>query len=216
MSSRKEYLNTWELNELFYAVYHDDCKHRCRNIAIFEVAKYCALRVSEITNMRIDDYDPFKKIILCNRLKGSNTNLLRIVDPNVYKALDNYLMDRSRFKSSLPNMFLSQKGTPISRQRLDRLMKYYCSKTHIQPEKWHFHVLKHSRAVELAEYGLDVDDIKFWLGHRNIQNTFVYLQYTTALKRTLFLQLQKIEGKEGKRWNRKLSTSSELLMKATL
>ena len=216
MSNRKDYLNTWELNELFYALYHEPCRYQSRNIAVFEVAKYCALRVSEITHMRIDDYDPFKKTIFCNRLKGSNSNMLRIVDPNVYTALDNYLFERSKIKSPLPNLFFSLLGTPISRQRLDRLMKHYCSYTHIPCEKWHFHILKHSRAVELAEYGFDVDDIQYWLGHRNIQNTFVYLQYTSALKKTMFMQLEKFEGKEGRRWKRTTQKSWAHLMKATL
>ena len=95
-------------------------------------------------------------------------------------------------------------------------MKHYCSYTHIPCEKWHFHILKHSRAVELAEYGFDVDDIQYWLGHRNIQNTFVYLQYTSALKKTMFMQLEKFEGKEGRRWKRTTQKSWAHLMKATL
>lgn len=194
------YLNQLEISELYEKIYTEESLHQVRNIAIFEVAKYCALRVSEITNMQIDDYDPFKKTIFCRRLKGSRCNMLRIVDPCVYQALDKYLVIRLKIKTESNFMFLSQKGTQISRQRLDKLMKHYCSQTHIPAEKQHFHVLKHTRAIELAEHGFDVDDIQYWLGHKNVQNTFIYLQYTTMLRQRLFNQLQKLEGGEIKKW----------------
>lgn len=209
-NAKIQYLTEWETAELFEQIYEEESTHQIRNIAIFEVAKYCALRVSEITNMQLDDYDPFRKQIFCKRLKGSNSNMLQIVDPCVYTALDNYLTFRMRMDSNSKYMFLSQKGTQISRQRLDRLMKHYCSTTHIPKSKHHFHVLKHTRAVELAEHGCDVDDIQFWLGHRNIQNTFIYLQYTTVLKRTLFNQLKQIEGDETKKWKKKIAMKSTL------
>lgn len=212
---KTSYLNQWETSELFEEIYVEQSLHQMRNIAIFEIAKYCALRVSEITNMQLSDYDPYKKTIFCNRLKGSNKNMLKIVDPSVYGALDHYLEIRLKVKNDSKYMFLSQKGTQISRQRLDQLMKHYCSGTHIPAEKQHFHVLKHTRAVELAEYGFDVDDIQYWLGHKSVQNTFIYLQYTTMIRKRLFIQLQKLEGGKTKKW-KTMQKPSELLMKAIL
>ena len=120
-----------------------------------------------------------------------------------------------KVKNNSKYMLLSQKGTQISRQRLDQLMKHYCSGTHIPAEKQHFHVLKHTRAVELAEYGFDVDDIQYWLGHKSVQNTFIYLQYTTMIRKKLFIQLQKLEGGKTKKW-KTMQKPSELLMKAIL
>lgn len=196
MGKRIDYLKDWEVKELFDQVYSDASKHRLRNIAIFEITKYAGLRVSEICNMKLDDYDFRKKKIFCDRLKGSNSNTLQIVDPNVYLALDKYYFERRQLPADSPYMFLSQKGTKISRQRLDRMIKNYCAGTTIPKEKHHFHILKHTRAVQLAEHGFDIDDVQFWLGHKNIQNTLIYLQYTTNLKQTLFNQLQKLEGDE--------------------
>lgn len=56
------------------------------------------------------------------------------------------------------------------------------------------HVLKHTRAIDLSELDLDLDDVQFWLGHKNIANTMKYLAYTTTLKRKLFMQLSLLEG----------------------
>ena len=191
-----KYLTKEEKEALFQEIYKDDSIHRKRNIAIFEVALYCGLRVSEITQMQLDDYDRSSHNIHCRRLKNSNSNTLQIVDKHVIKALDDYLAEREQISAtcSTSTLFLSQKKTPISRQRLDTLMKQYCSNANIPPSKWHMHVLRHTRAIDLAELQLDIDDIKYWLGHKNIKNTFIYLEYTIGLKKYLFKNLSIQEG----------------------
>ena len=47
-----QYLTPNEKEQLLRAVYSEKGKHRKRNIAIFEVGLYCALRVSEIKGDR--------------------------------------------------------------------------------------------------------------------------------------------------------------------
>ena len=46
-----QYLTPSEKEKLLRAVYSETGKHRKRNIAIFEVGLYCALRVSEIKGL---------------------------------------------------------------------------------------------------------------------------------------------------------------------
>ena len=190
-----KYLTTEEKELLFREIYKDEGIHRKRNIAIFELAKYCAFRASEITNLQMSYYDRGTATIYCKRLKGSNSNTLELVNPRVYNALNDYLDERVSKGISSPYLFISQKGTPISRQRMDVMMKEYCRKAkYISPEKWHMHTLRHTRAIELIELGFDIDDVQFWLGHKNIENTLKYLDYTPALKRTLFSKLALFEG----------------------
>lgn len=192
---RMQHLTSSETELLFREIYAEEGIHRKRNIAIFEVAKYCALRASEVSNMKVCDYDRHTKNIFCPRLKGSNANTLKIVDEHVVAALNNYLDERETRGVISPYMFISQKGSKISRQRLDALMKHYCEKAkYIYPSKRHMHVLKHTRAVELAELEFDIDDIQFWLGHKNAENTFKYLAYTTALRKHMFNKLSLMEG----------------------
>lgn len=191
------YLTKHETELLFREIYQERGIHRKRNIAIFEVAKYCALRASEISNLRIDYYDREEKEIFCSRLKGSNSNTLKIVDAHVVKALNDYLDERTALAIDSPYLFVSQKGTPISRQRLDAMIKHYCQEAkYIYPSKWHMHVLKHTRAIELAELEFDVDEIQFWLGHKNVENTFKYLAFTTTLRKKMFNKLALLEEGE--------------------
>ena len=86
-----KYFNAEEKELLFKQIYREEGRHRKRNIAIFEVAKYCALRASEISNLKLGFYDRSSSTLYCQRLKGSNSNTLMIVDPYVRKALNDYL-----------------------------------------------------------------------------------------------------------------------------
>ena len=56
-------------------------------------------------------------------------------------------------KSPSPSLFLSQRGTPISRRQLDTLMKRCGALADIPAAKRHFHVLKHSIATHLLDAG---------------------------------------------------------------
>ena len=188
-----KYLNEWEKKELFKAIRQDTRKNGTRNLAIFLVAKYCALRVSEIQMIRIDDYNPGLSQIYCRREKGSNNNTLRIVDPTVKNALDAYFAERLQISSDNQALFLSSHKKPISRQQLDVLFKQYSSFTSIALDKRHFHVLKHTRAIELADMGVNVQDIQWWLGHKKINNTLIYMQFTTKQQEQLYLYLAKQE-----------------------
>lgn len=205
MQKKILYLNKPETQTLYEVIYKDKSNKRRRNIAIFELTKYCALRASEVSMMKLDDYDRDNELIFCQRLKGSNSNMLKIVDKHVLCALEDYICEREYYEIKSPYMFPSQKGTPISRQRLDALMKHYCSLAgNISGDKMHMHVLRHTRAIELAEAGFDVDDIQFWLGHKNPSNTFKYLSYTASLKNRMFRTLESIE--EGQYKSRYRST----------
>lgn len=194
-STTVKFLTPEEVSEL-YTIIDSDCSiHGLRNRAIFYLAKYCALRVSEVSLLRLSDFDPYRRTIYCRRLKNSKNNTLKIVDNIVFNVLLNYY--EARQKQSYPTDFLfpSQLGQGISRQMLDTIMKHYCRQTHISFDKQHFHVLKHTRAMELINYDdISLRDVQFWLGHRYIENTMIYLEYTSRAMNTLFCKLELQEG----------------------
>ena len=49
-------------------------------------------------------------------------------------------------------------------------------------EKRRFHALRHAIAVHLLDAGADVAFVQDRLGHANIQNTMVYMRYTTVTR----------------------------------
>lgn len=181
-----KYLTRTETEMLFNEIAHDNSRHSLRNRAIFMVMKYCALRASEVGLLLEEEYDKVKYSLHCHRLKNSRDNIIRICEQDIVQALEEYLYIKNDIYPSSNLLFPSQMGKPISRQSLDTLMKYYCRNTTISADKQHIHVLKHTRAVELADMGMDVKDIQWWLGHKNISNTLIYMQYTTTQQEMLY------------------------------
>ena len=68
----------------------------------------------------------------------------------------------------------------MSRSQFFRLFKNHAHAVGIPEEKQHPHVLKHSLGTHLANAGMPVQVIQARLGHRNIQNTMVYLQISSG------------------------------------
>lgn len=191
MSTEIKYLYTYEKERLFDEIDKDNGVHAIRNKAIFYTAKYCALRVSEISLIETSFFNPNTREIFCKRIKGGNNNTLRIIDDNVFNALTKYLTIRNTIYPENPYLFLSNRGTPISRKMLDVIMKEMSSRANLPEEKSHMHVLRHTRAVELADSGLDVREIQYWLGHQNIKNTQIYMQFTSRQYEYMYRKLLK-------------------------
>lgn len=193
--SNIKFLLREETEILFEKIDRDTSIYRTRNRAIFYVAKYCALRASEVGLINIHDYNPVNGSLFCRRLKGSRNNTLMIIDDTVKQNLNAHYYEMCETYIDGP-LFRSQKGNPINRKTLDFLMKSYCENTIIPCDKRHFHTLKHTRAMELIEYpGIKLTDIQWWLGHKNIANTMKYLDYTSAAMKELFDYLSLVEGK---------------------
>ncbi|MCC8027693.1 MAG: site-specific integrase [Clostridium sp.] len=189
-----KFLTKNELAELFARINLDASDYAVRNRAIFYIAKYCALRASEIGLIHLNDYDPTSHLVYCERLKGSQSNTLKIVDNKVCDALNAYYSIRILMPTESPFLFLSRLNRPISRKTLDLIFKQYCTGTHIPQDKRHFHTLKHTRAMELIEYRLELRDVQWWLGHANLSNTMIYLNFTTAAQDRLFNRLAILEN----------------------
>jgi site-specific recombinase XerD len=79
----------------------------------------------------------------------------------------------------MTSLFLSRNDTPISRRRLDELMKRYGERADIPESKRHFHALKHSIATHLLDAGADLRFVQDWVGHASIGNTIIYAQLTS-------------------------------------
>lgn len=191
MSTEKtiKYLKQEEKGRLFGSLDTDKRLHAVRNRAILYLAEYCGLRATEVCLLKIEDYDATTSSIYCTRLKQGNNNTIRIVDRRVQAALDDYLIIRENRYKDCEYLFTSQKGTALSRKSLDKIMKYHCNRADIPTSKRHFHVLRHTRAVELAECGFDAKDIQWWLGHKNIESTMIYMHFTTRQQDSMYDKL---------------------------
>jgi site-specific recombinase XerD len=185
-----KYLTQNEMTDLLNAINNPSNRYFLRDFAIFRVAYRCGLRVSEISLIRLEDYNRKKGELYCHRLKGSRSNTIRL-DKRTKEVLDNYI-DSSNITGSSEPIFKSQENNPISRQTLDYLMKKYCRIAKIQDKtKHHFHTIKHTTAVHLAESGMDIKELQWWLGHKSVSNTEIYFQFTTTQQENMYAKLDK-------------------------
>lgn len=188
MDNKIKYLTQKEMYALLQAIKNSNTCHSLRDLVIFRIAYRCGLRASEIALIKVQDYNESKGELYCKRLKGSNNNTLRL-DNETRNLLDRYISENC-INSSCSTLFTSQKNNPISRQTLDYLMKKYCPLAKIEDKsKHHFHAIKHTTAVHLAESGIDIKELQWWLGHKTVTNTEIYFQFTTKQQEILYSKL---------------------------
>jgi site-specific recombinase XerD len=146
-----------------------------RDYAIFLLAYRHGLRASEVGMLHTTDLDLKQYRLHIHRLKHSLDGV-HPLQPDEVKALKTYLKERA---SNAPALFLSRNMAPISRRRLDELMKHYGELAGIPESKRHFHALKHSIATHLLDAGADLRFVQDWVGHASIKNTVIYAQLTS-------------------------------------
>jgi integrase len=151
-----------------------------RDVAIFEVAYHRGLRASEVGMLKVDDVrlgqrsrDAGRSVdrIFVRRLKGGESKSY-IMTVRESKAVRRWLTVRGRAPGPL---FPSRHDRPISRQRLDELIKYYGAHANLPPEKRHFHCLRHTAGTFMAERA-DPVEVQDHLGHRDIRSTMRYVK----------------------------------------
>lgn len=145
-----------------------------RNYAIIETLYSCGIRVSELTNLRFSDLF-FDEGFIRVQGKGSKQRLVPISETAV-KKIKNYLLHRSQQivkKGSEDVLFLSSRGTAISRVTVFYYIKQYAEAAGINKEISP-HVFRHSFATHLLERGANIRVIQEMLGHEKITTTEIY------------------------------------------
>ena len=145
-----------------------------RNYAIIETLYSCGLRVSELTNLRFSDFF-FDEGFIRVQGKGSKQRLVPISETAIQK-IKNYLQHRSQQivkKGSEDIVFLSSRGTAISRITVFHYIKQYAQTAGIEKEISP-HVFRHSFATHLLERGANIRVIQEMLGHEKITTTEIY------------------------------------------
>lgn len=172
MNTELHYLTKEEVERLLAAVSQESI----RDTAIWNVAYWHGLRASEVGMLQFSDWRQETGRLFIRRVKGSNSGEYMTED-GVIRALRAW----AKVRGTDPGpMFPSQRGgQPISRQRLHNLMREYCDTAGILAPRNHFHVLRHSIAVHMADKGIDVAKIQDWLGHKSITSTMVYVKITS-------------------------------------
>lgn len=166
-----------------------------RDRALLELLYATGARVSEVTNLDIDDLIDPTMIRLFG--KGSKE---RIVPVGRYaqRALQNYLV-RTRpllvaKGKGTPSVFLNQRGTRLSRQSVWQVISDAAEAANLGVEVSP-HTLRHSFATHLLEGGADVRVVQELLGHSSVATTQIYTLVTVdSLRETYALAHPRASG----------------------
>ena len=180
---RIQFLTSEELEALFAAIRAGGSE---RDLALFEVAYHRGLRASEVGLLKIGHLRLAQRRIYITRLKKSKSGEYPLTEREV-KALRVWMRKRGQVAGPL---FLSRNRKPISRRRLDQLMKQYGEAAGLPAEKRHFHCLRHTCATQLVERDVDLLLIGDHLGHCDIRNTQIYAKVSDRKRQLLAERLR--------------------------
>lgn len=163
-----------EIESIFKIIDHSTREGQ-RNRAMLEILYGCGLRISELTNLKFSDLflnDGYIKV----EGKGSKQRLVPI-SLIAIKELEKYMVYRNLLnvkKGSEDIVFLSNRGTPISRIMVFHFIKQYALQAQIK-KNISPHTFRHSFATHLLEGGANIRAIQLMLGHEKITTTEIYI-----------------------------------------
>lgn len=152
-----------------------------RDRALLEVLYGCGLRVSELCGLNLDSVYPAEELVRVVG-KGSKERLVPLLG-SAKEALTTYIQEgrqelvkplsaSGRAAYSQGAVFLSQRGSRLSRQWVHHLVERYGAYVGIQG--LHPHTLRHSLATHLLQGGADLRVVQEILGHADVATTQLY------------------------------------------
>ncbi|ADU62564.1 MAG: site-specific tyrosine recombinase XerD [Pseudodesulfovibrio sp.] len=157
-----------------------------RDQAMLELLYAAGLRVSELIEMKVLDYDAQTGLLRVFG-KGAKERLV----PIHYVAQDvlsRYLLNtRPAFRPAVDFMFLNRSGKGLTRQGVWKLIKTYADKAGIK-RSISPHTFRHSFATHLLEGGADLRTVQMLLGHSDISATEIYTHIQAGRLRSIHQQ----------------------------
>ena len=182
-------LSEEELNVFFNAC--DNYMYK----TIFMMIYGTGLRISEATNIRIEDIDSKNMRLFVRNGKGEKERYTVLPKVSLEMLRECY----RRYRPNHPEgyMFLNREGNPLKVERLREFFRRYRRKAGIS-EDFIVHALRHSFATRLVEDVVPLVQVKELLGHSCIRSTMTYVHVANNMQKVespLDIYMKKKEGK---------------------
>ncbi|WP_372751986.1 tyrosine-type recombinase/integrase [Labilibaculum sp.] len=145
-------------------------KHKC----ILSLIYSAGLRRSELINMKLNDIDSSRGLIIIRSAKG-NKDRVSLLSPLLIEELREY------YKIYKPKVYLFEGlevGSKYSNTSVANILRNACTKARIK-KRVSPHTLRHSFATHLLEQGTDLRYIQDLLGHSSSKTTEIYTHVST-------------------------------------
>ena len=157
---------------------------------IIELLYGCGLRVSELVNLKINDYDLNGKYLECTG-KGSKDRIVPL-GKKAIKAIKDYLPERDynmqKYNLQTKHLLVNEKGKEVTRQEVYTFIHEQGKKLHkaISP-----HTLRHTFATHLLENGADLRVVQELLGHSDVSTTQLYTHISKKRLKEVYFAINK-------------------------
>lgn len=158
-----------------------------RNRSLLILLYACGLRVSELIGLRVDSVRLDLSLVRVLG-KGGKERLVPIAGP-AQESLETYLdqvrpLLRQRASGKVEHLFLSHRGRPLDRRRINRILKELAQRAGLRAPP-SAHALRHSFATHLVEGGADLRSVQELLGHASLATTQRYTRVDSKRLRGL-------------------------------
>lgn len=170
-SRQPVYLTLDQAQRLLDTIKESDSNFKVRDYAIITLFLNCGLRLSELSNININE---LKGDILRVIGKGNKERTIYL-NNSCIDAINDYLEIRNTKKLSTNALFVSRKNNRFSDKGIQHMVKKYIKLSGLDPDKYSVHKLRHTAATLMYKYGdVDIRALQQILGHENISTTQIY------------------------------------------
>jgi len=142
-----------------------------RDYCILTIFLNCALRLSELVNLNIEQVQSDAIQII-----GKGNKERRIFHtPATKKALASWMEKRSTMNPQTNALFITKNGTRMTNKAVQDVVKKYLRKAGLGDRGLSTHKLRHTAATTMFRYGhVDVRTLQQLLGHESLNTTQIY------------------------------------------
>jgi len=164
------------LSKIEYRALRDACRDDVRISAIVELMLQTGLRIGELANLRLEDYQGEEIFIREFESHGERTVPL---NKSAKTALDKYLAQRPT-DSKEKTMFVTKTGRPFLIRNIRSAIERYFRQAEIKNTK--VNDLRHTWIFYQLEAGVSVAAIAKLAGHKRVSTTEKYLELIGSKK----------------------------------
>jgi integrase/recombinase XerD len=159
--------------------YLSNNKDSYRNYCLVQLLINSGLRISEATNLKIEDIDLENKELSVRNGKGNKSRIVYI-NEKLLRVLETYLTHtRPRYHHAIESnyLFLSNRNIKLSRVTVNKLFQKYSHKSELK-QTMSPHDCRHyfcSNSLSTNGGGLSLHEVSSLVGHSSINTTSIYL-----------------------------------------
>jgi len=165
-------------------------KRGLRDLTIMATLYDTGARIQELIDLKTGDVRLTKPAVITLTGKGNKKRCVPIMG-KTRNLLENYMMGNRLLENGKQNhpLFYNSRKHPFTRPGITYILQKYlkqAKKSNLKllfPKSLHPHMIRHTKAMDLFEAGINPIYIRDLLGHVNVTTTEIYLRVNSETKR---------------------------------